>query len=98
MRASERMRENLNRAYLEFFETAERKRRWSVFDDVPWEKLDGDQQHESKAVCIETFCAEELYIPDFCSQSVDLTRSVFGFAWFQINWSYEESKHGLALR
>ena len=86
------------RTYLEFFEIAERKRRWSVFDDIPWEALDASTNSEQKAVCIETFCAEELYLPDYTAGGVRLTRPMFGAAWFQACWSYEESKHGLVLR
>jgi acyl-[acyl-carrier-protein] desaturase len=92
------MREKCYRAYLEFFESAERKRRWSVFHDVPWEKLDRRQNSEQKAVSVEMICGVELYLPDYGSQGIALFRSVFGLAWFQACWSYEESKHGLALR
>jgi acyl-[acyl-carrier-protein] desaturase len=98
MSASAAMREKMYRAYLEFFEIAERKRRWSVFDDIPWDRLDSSTNCEQKAVCIETFCAEELYVPDYACGGIGVTRSVFGAAWFQICWSYEESKHGLAFR
>ena len=98
MSGSPATRARVYRAYLEFFETAERKRRWSVFDDIPWGALDVSNNSEQKATCIETFCAEELYLPDYTIGGMDLTRSVFGHAWFQACWSYEESKHGLALR
>jgi acyl-[acyl-carrier-protein] desaturase len=98
MPVSSATREKLYRAYLEFFETAERKRRWSIFDDVPWEKLDSSHNSERKAVCIETFCAEELYLPDYSAAGIKLGRSIFGAAWFQACWSYEESKHGLVFR
>jgi acyl-[acyl-carrier protein] desaturase len=86
------------RAYLEFFEVAETKRRWNIFDDVPWEALDSSVGSERKAACIEAFCAEELYLPDYTAGGVELTRSMFGAAWFQACWSYEESKHGLVFR
>ena len=98
MTASSTIREKTHRAYLEFFEVAERKRRWNVFDDIPWDKLDISGNSERKAVCIETFCAEELYLPDYSANGIDLTRSIFGAAWFQACWSYEESKHGLVFR
>jgi acyl-[acyl-carrier protein] desaturase len=86
------------RAYLEFFEVAETKRRWNMFNDVPWEMLHSSTGNEQKAACIETFCAEELYLPDYSAGGVELTRSMFGAAWFQACWSYEESKHGLVFR
>ncbi|MGH7864312.1 MAG: acyl-ACP desaturase [Candidatus Binataceae bacterium] len=92
------IRERAYRAYLDFFEIAERKRRWSMFDDIPWDKLDASANSERKAVCIETFCAEELYLPDYTVGGISLTRPVFGAAWFQACWSYEESKHGLVFR
>ena len=88
----------MHRAYLEFFEIAETKRRWNIFDDVPWDALDCSVGGERKAACIEIFCAEELYLPDYTAGGIELARSMFGAAWFQACWSYEESKHGLVLR
>ena len=98
MPASSAIREKVYRAYREFFEVAERKRRWSVFDDIPWDNLDISKTSEQKVIAIETFCAEELYLPDYTAGGVRLTRPVFGAAWFQACWSYEESKHGLVFR
>lgn len=98
MPVSPTLRESLHRSYLEFFEVAERKRRWSVFDDIPWEKLDPSHNSELAAVCIETYCAEEMYLPDYTANGVALTRAIFGTAWFQACWSYEESKHALVFR
>ncbi|HVA40847.1 MAG TPA: acyl-ACP desaturase [Candidatus Binataceae bacterium] len=98
MTGSPVLREKIYRAYLEFFEVAETKRRWNIFNDVPWEALDSSTGSERKAACIETFCAEELYLPDYSAGGVELSRSMFGAAWFQACWSYEESKHGLVLR
>src|SRR5438128_629954 len=98
MIASSALREKVYRTYLEFFDVAERKRRWSVFDDIPWDEIDVSKNSEHKAVGIETFCAEEMYLPDYSSDGIHLTRALFGSAWFQACWSYEESKHGLVLR
>jgi len=98
MDPSSALREKMYRAYLEFFEVAERKRHWNMFDDVPWGKLDASGNCAQKAVCIETFCAEELYLLDYSSNGLALTRPVFGAAWFQACWTYEESKHGLVFR
>ncbi len=98
MTSSPALREKMYRTYFEFFENAEHKRRWHIFDDIPWASLDFSKNHELKAVCIETFCAEEFYLPDYSYNWIDLTRSMFGAAWFQACWSYEESKHGLAFR
>lgn len=91
-------REKMYRAYMEFFDIAERKRRWHPINDIPWEKLDPSKNTEEKAICTETFCGVELYVPDYTANGFNLTRSIFGHAWFQANWGYEESKHGLSFR
>lgn len=98
MTSSTEMQRKLHSAYSDFVQTAERKRHWSVYDDIPWDAIDGGQGNEEKAILIETFCLEELYVPDYCARGVELMRPWFGLAWFQINWSAEEAKHGLALR
>ena len=91
-------RDSLYRLYLEFLETAENKRRWSIFNDIPWDKLDASKTTATTAPCIETFCAEEMYVPDYSSNGLQLTRSMFGMAWFQTCWAFEESRHGLVFR
>lgn len=98
MSDSDGLREKINRTFIQFFQTAERKRRWSVFDEIPWDKLNGALNSERKTIALETFCAEELYVPDYSSNGLALTRNIFGTAWFQMCWSYEEAKHGLAFR
>ncbi|MDO8434226.1 MAG: acyl-ACP desaturase [Candidatus Binatus sp.] len=91
-------KEKFYRAYMDFFETAERKRRWNIFEDIPWDKLSPETNTEERAIRIETYCAEEMYLPDYNLAGVEMTRSVFGLAWFQTCWSHEESRHGLAFR
>jgi acyl-[acyl-carrier-protein] desaturase len=88
---------SIYRIYLDFLETAEHKRRWTIFDNIPWEKLDARPALEANAKRIEIYCAEEMYVPDYASLGVDLLRSVFGMAWFQTRWSYEESQHSLVF-
>lgn len=90
------LEEKLYREYLQFFEKAERERRWSVFSDIPWERVNKDASEEL-ALCAETFCSVEMYLPDYVSGGINLVRNYFGQAWFQANWAYEESKHSLAL-
>ncbi len=34
------MREQAYQIYLDFLETADNKRRWNIFNDVPWDKMD----------------------------------------------------------
>lgn len=98
MTATLNHREKMYRAYMEFFDVAERKRRWHPLHDIPWDKLDYSKNKEENAICVETFCGVELYVPDYTSNGFNLTRSIFGHAWFQANWGYEESKHGLTFR
>jgi acyl-[acyl-carrier-protein] desaturase len=92
------MREQAYRIYLEFLETAENKRRWNIFNDIPWEKLDAGKATEEVGNRVEIFCTEELYVPDYSSRGLDLSRSIFGLAWFQTCWAFEESRHGLVFR
>jgi acyl-[acyl-carrier-protein] desaturase len=50
------------------------------------------------ALCAETFCGVEMYLPDYVSQGINAVHPSFGQMWFQCNWGYEESKHSLSLR
>lgn len=91
-------KDKMYRAYMEFFEVAERKRRWNIWDDVSWEKLDPKFNNEEDAVRIESYCGVELYVPDYTASGLLHGRDVFGEAWFAANWGYEESKHALVYR
>jgi acyl-[acyl-carrier-protein] desaturase len=91
-----RLEERLYREYISFFEKAERDRRWNVFNDIPWDKVNPEAS-ENLAFCAETFCSVEMYLPDYVAGGINLVRKYFGQAWFQANWAYEESKHSLAL-
>jgi acyl-[acyl-carrier-protein] desaturase len=91
-------KDKMYRAYMEFFEIAERKRRWNIWDDVPWEKLDPRFNNEADAVRIESYCGVELYVPDYTASGLLHARDIFGEAWFAANWGYEESKHALIYR
>jgi acyl-[acyl-carrier-protein] desaturase len=96
------MTQSINRkayqVYLDFLETAEKKRRWSMFDDIPWDALDAAKASEGSAQSVEIYCAEELYVPDYSAKGLELVRSRFGVAWFQTCWAFEESRHGLVFR
>jgi acyl-[acyl-carrier-protein] desaturase len=91
-----RLDEKIFREYMTFFEKAERERRWSVFEDIPWDRVNRDASEEL-ALCAETFCSVEMYLPDYVSNGINVVREYFGQAWFQANWGYEESKHSLTL-
>jgi acyl-[acyl-carrier-protein] desaturase len=90
--------ERIYREYMTFFEKAEKHRRWSVFDDIPWDRVETCPRDPFLARCAETFCGVEMYLPDYVAQGINLTRDSFGQSWFMANWGYEESKHSLALR
>ncbi|MFO0805326.1 MAG: acyl-ACP desaturase [Gemmataceae bacterium] len=83
--------------YREFFNRAERRRRWSIEKDVPWEQCNPNTAPEIADV-VETFCAVELFLPDYVGKALPLVRGIRGRAWFLANWGYEESKHSLVLQ
>ena len=82
--------------YREFFDLAERKRRWSLTDDIPWDQCNRGID-PAIADVVESFCAVELYLPDYVAKALPMIRANKGWAWFHANWGYEESKHSLAL-
>jgi acyl-[acyl-carrier-protein] desaturase len=84
------------RMYRDFLDRAERKRRWSLTTDIPWERCN-PRLDPAVADVVESFCAVELYLPDYTSKILPVVRSSRGHAWFYANWGYEESRHSLAL-
>ncbi len=98
MNADRIKRAQYYRAAMDFLETAERKRDWKIFDDIPWDKVDPSQNSDQKSTRIETFCAEEMYLPDYASHGARMTRELYGASCFQARWSFEESRHGLVFR
>src|SRR6202030_3206968 len=90
------IRSILLRLYRELFDRAEKKRRWSLQEDIPWHQCNSSLAPAVAAV-VESFCAVELYLPDYIAKALPLIRSNKGWAWFHANWGYEESKHSLAL-
>lgn len=98
MSASRALREEFHREYMTFFERAERTRRWSLFDDVPWDRLDEAPKDARLALCAETFCGVELHLPDYLRNHLELLEGDYSRAWFAASWGYEEGKHSLVLR
>jgi acyl-[acyl-carrier-protein] desaturase len=92
------LEEAFYRLYRDFFNQAERKRRWSIEDDIPWDKVN-PAVPPAIANVVESFCAVELYLPDYIAKALalPLIRASRGRAWFHANWGYEEAKHSLAL-
>jgi acyl-[acyl-carrier-protein] desaturase len=82
--------------YREFFDKAEKKRRWSIRDDIPWDQCNPGLNPAITDV-VESFCAVELYLPDYTSKILPVVRPSRGRTWFYANWGYEESKHSLVL-
>jgi acyl-[acyl-carrier-protein] desaturase len=82
--------------YRDFFDLAERKRRWSLREDIPWDACN-PLLDPAIADLVESFCAVELYLPDYVAQAMTVFRPSRACAWFYANWGYEESKHSLAL-
>jgi acyl-[acyl-carrier-protein] desaturase len=91
-------REKIYRIYLDFLKSAETKRRWNIFNDVPWELLESEKADPYTIKGVEYTCIQEMYLPDYGSKVMPLLRASFGHAWFWANWTYEESMHALALR
>ncbi len=90
------LREGVSDLYRDFFDRAEKKRRWSLRDDVPWDQVNRSMS-PALADVVESFCAVELFLPDYIAKALPLIRGNRGWAWFHANWGYEESKHSLAL-
>ncbi len=84
------------RIYRDFFDAAERKRRWRIREDVPWNECNPNLD-PAIADVVESFTAVELYLPDYVSKVLPLARNSMGRSWFYANWGYEESKHSLVL-
>ncbi len=84
------------RLYRDFFDMAEKKRRWNLREDIPWDQVSHDMD-PAIADVVESFCAVELYLPDYMAKNLPRMRDKRGRAWFYANWGYEESKHSLAL-
>lgn len=84
------------RLFREYFDMSERKRRWSIRDDIPWDSCNPSLKPVIADV-IETFCAVEMYLPDYLSKTLPQVRSIRGRAWTMAVWGYEESKHSMVL-
>src|SRR4051812_18412451 len=76
------------RLYRDFFDQAEKKRRWSVRDDIPWDECN-PQLDPAIADVVESFTAVELYLPDYTSKILPVVRPSRGRVWFYANWGYE---------
>jgi acyl-[acyl-carrier-protein] desaturase len=84
------------RLYRDYFDRAEKKRRWNVSEGIPWDQCN-PRVDPAIADVVQTFCMVELYLPDYLSKLIPQVRANRGRAWMLANWGYEESKHSMAL-
>lgn len=91
-----RMEDFFYRELMKYLALAEQKRRWNPFTDIPY-SLANPNSSQTLAQCVETFCAVEMYLPDFTSKLLQMIRRSRGRSWFHVNWGYEESKHSMTL-
>src|SRR5262249_33535370 len=82
------------RLFRDFFDMAERRRRWSIADDIPWDQVNPHMDPEIANV-VESFCAVELFLPDYIVKILPTLRRSRGRAFFHANWGYEEAKHSM---
>src|SRR5207245_1297979 len=81
-------RETRNKLYVmyrDYFDLAEKKRRWSVRDDIPWNQCNPNLD-PAIADMVQTFCMVELYLPDYLSKLIPQVRANRGRAWMLANW------------
>ena len=83
--------------YLDWFQDAERDRRWNFIKDIPWNKTTRGNIPEELVSIVETFTGIELVLPDYITEMLHFHRKTRGMSWYIANWGYEESKHSLAL-
>ncbi|NUP10557.1 MAG: acyl-ACP desaturase [Polyangiaceae bacterium] len=90
------MHARLYELYRTSFEKAERERRWSVFEDVPWDRAKKDVS-ESIVSSAETFFCMHAALPEFVARAMEAARSGPFPTWYLTAWAYEKSRHQLAL-
>src|SRR5271157_3518878 len=69
------------KTYMRFFEIAEDRRRWNLFNDIPWDKTNPNAT-EMLGDFVEQFCGVELYLPDYTSKITHMVRRSRGRGWF----------------
>ena len=79
--ASPEIEKELWGLYRDFFDKAEKKRRWSIRDDIPWDQTN-PKLDPAIADVVESFCAVELFLPDYVGKALPMVRGARGRAWF----------------
>ncbi len=83
-------------AYRDYFDKAEKKRRWNAVEDIPWDQAN-TAIDANIADVVQTFCMVELFLPDYIAKQLPDVRANKGRSWMLANWGYEESKHSMVL-
>jgi acyl-[acyl-carrier-protein] desaturase len=83
--------------YRRFFDQAERRRRWSIERDIPWQKCNRALDPVIADV-VESFCVVELFLPDYLNHALPWSRPSRAYTWFYANWGYEESNFTVSLK
>lgn len=96
MQESADLKAKLYRLFRDYFDMAEKKRRWNIREDIPWDQVNKNLD-PAVADVVWTFCAVELFLPDYLSKMLPQMRDNRGRAWMFANWGYEESKHSMTL-
>lgn len=86
----------LHELYRSSFERAERERRWSVFEDVPWERA-RRASPPNVVSSAETFFCMHAALPEFVASALAAARSGPMPTSYIAAWAYEKSRHQLAL-
>jgi acyl-[acyl-carrier-protein] desaturase len=89
-----------------FVERAERERRWSTTEDIPWSATSpaaaspGPSLGEGEALALvaETFFALEAVSPDFARLSLSAMRDAPALRVFVAHWGSDKTKRLIALR
>jgi acyl-[acyl-carrier-protein] desaturase len=89
-------RKKIYQLFREYFDRAERNRRWNIANDIPWDQC-SKTIDPAVADIVQTFCMVELYLPDYVGKQLPTVRDQRGRAWMVCNWGYEEAKHSMAL-
>lgn len=83
--------------YKEHFKTADAERHWNPWGSVEWT---AESPAPSTALVEATLALwrDATLLPDYAALNQSLLRASRGRAWFWTHWSYEESKHLVALQ
>ena len=87
----------LYQLFCAYFSRAEAERNWNLWESIDW---NAESPAPSRALVDAALALyrDAAMLPDYSSVGLSLLRASRGRAWFWTRWSYEESKHQLALQ